>query len=90
MYFEYDAEMVCPKCGTLTDQESVDIGVGIIYGPHGCPNCGWSEDSEYDLSTPDKTGIGEDGSFTDQYGVVYPAGNPVAIAMRNMHKHSDE
>jgi hypothetical protein len=43
-----EPEHRCPKCGTNCD--SVDVGVGIMYGPYGCPGCGWSEDSEYDLS----------------------------------------
>lgn len=36
----------CPKCGGQTDQESVDVGVGVIYGPLGCIECGWSEDPD--------------------------------------------
>ena len=39
---------VCPNCGNdRLDQESVDVGVGIIYGPLYCP-CGWSESPYYD------------------------------------------
>jgi hypothetical protein len=41
---------VCPKCGGYCYRESVDIGVGVIHGPYGCINCGWSEDSYYDSS----------------------------------------
>lgn len=33
----------CPKCDEPTDCDSVDVGVGIIYGPSYCPSCGWSE-----------------------------------------------
>lgn len=40
----------CPKCGSDDIcRDSVDVGVGVIYGPYGC-SCGWSEWSEYDRS----------------------------------------
>jgi hypothetical protein len=35
--------MKCPECGEDCDRDSVDIGVGIQYGPWGCYACGWSE-----------------------------------------------
>lgn len=41
--------MNCPKCGEECERDSVDVGVGVIYGPYGCI-CGWSEDSRYDAS----------------------------------------
>lgn len=41
--------MQCPKCQEDCHQESVDVGVGTIYGPWGCI-CGWSEWPEYDSS----------------------------------------
>ena len=31
----------CPKCDCPLEADSVDIGVGIQYGPPGCPRCGW-------------------------------------------------
>ena len=40
----------CPRCGAFVWRDSVDVGVGIIYGPYGCPDCGWSSDAEYDRS----------------------------------------
>ncbi len=42
--------MNCPKCGEECHRDEVDVGVGVIHGPYGCPGCGWSEDDEYDLS----------------------------------------
>jgi hypothetical protein len=45
-----DQLMNCPKCNCECWRDSCDVGVGIIYGPWGCPECGWSEDSEYDRS----------------------------------------
>ena len=45
---EFDRK--CPRCGEPCDRESVDVGVGIIYGPYGC-GCGWSEDPQYDRSS---------------------------------------
>lgn len=41
--------MNCPKCKEECDRDEVDVGVGMIYGPFGCP-CGWSEWAEYDRS----------------------------------------
>ena len=34
--------MKCPKCGDDCERDSVDVGVGIIHGPYGCPSCAWS------------------------------------------------
>ena len=42
--------MDCPKCTAECGRDEVDVGVGVIEGPWGCPNCGWSEDPRYDLS----------------------------------------
>jgi hypothetical protein len=42
--------MNCPKCCHECERDSVDIGVGIIYGPWGCGGCGWSEDPRFDSS----------------------------------------
>lgn len=72
-------QKTCPKCGnTDLHRDSVDVGVGVIYGPLGC-SCGWSEDDCYDL---DKDGgVQDDGSYLDQWGTLYPAANPVARLM---------
>ena len=35
----------CPRCGGALEHEAVDIGVGTMYGPAFCIDCGWSEDS---------------------------------------------
>jgi hypothetical protein len=43
-------DFLCPKCNTRCDRDEVDVGVGVIFGPYGCPNCDWSEDPRYDLS----------------------------------------
>lgn len=41
----------CPNCGDDSlDRESVDVGVGFIYGPWGCYSCGWSSDARFDRS----------------------------------------
>ena len=42
--------MNCPKCECECFRDSVDVEVGVIYGPYGCPECGWSESPEYDRS----------------------------------------
>ena len=62
---------VCPNCKNDTLwRESVDVGVGTIYGPYGCASCGYSEDEAYNLASGPKTS--EDGSPVDQFGGVYP------------------
>jgi predicted RNA-binding Zn-ribbon protein involved in translation (DUF1610 family) len=62
----------CPNCGNNgLWRDSADVGVGTIYGPYGCPNCGWSEDSKYDRTrgTNDATQEGE--RWVDQWGVAH-------------------
>lgn len=70
----------CPKCEGETYQESVDIGVGIIFGPRGCTICGWSEDEKYDLTLRDSP-FTETGGMIDQFGNFYPPKNPLTLAM---------
>lgn len=57
--------MQCEQCGEDCCREEVDIGVGTIYGPWGCPSCGWSE---WDIYTKYK-------GF-DQYGNYHPPQDP--------------
>jgi len=60
--------MDCPNCGGECWRTQVDIGVGVISGPYGCPNCGWSEWSEYDA----RDGLQViDGWTYDQWGAMY-------------------
>jgi hypothetical protein len=59
----------CPHCASGCDRESVDVGVGVIHGPWGCSNCGWSEYPEYD-SREDIRRSGAERVF-DQYGVSH-------------------
>lgn len=62
---------VCPKCGDECWREDAHNGVCIIYGPWGCPACGWSEDPRYDVSEGDKY---DRGYRLDQYGGLTPVG----------------
>ncbi len=65
--------MTCPICGDNCMRDEVDIGVGTIYGPFGCP-CGWSESAEYDRSNGESlANIAEVDSdrVTDQFGVSH-------------------
>jgi hypothetical protein len=43
--------MKCKNCGNDCDRDEVDVGIGVIYGPYGCYQCGWSEDPRYDASS---------------------------------------
>jgi len=73
--------MNCPKCGNVEcHRDEADTGVGVIYGPWGCPNCAWSEDDTYDLSGG-KSPVREDGVI-DQYGGLHPKGGKVAVAVK--------
>lgn len=66
---ELDKKFDCPNCGYSAWRESVDVGVGILFGPWGC-QCGWSESDEYNkLNGPTWS---EGGARTDQYGYLYP------------------
>jgi hypothetical protein len=62
------ATTTCPNCGGETWRDEVDVEVGIIYGPYGCP-CGWSEWDEYDQT---KGPTAASGKRTDQWGYLYP------------------
>ena len=80
-YFELTDATPCPRCReTELYRDSVDVGVGIIHGPYGCPNCGWSENEAYDLEKGG--GLQEDGSYLDPYGGLWPKDNPVVKMMR--------
>lgn len=79
--------MKCPKCNEECWQDSADVGVGVIYGPWGCPGCGWSEGEEYDLSTG-KDPVDEKGGAIDQYGGYHPPGSSMALAYR-LERESD-
>ena len=59
--------MVCPECEEDCYRDEVDIGVGTIYGPWGCPRCGWSNSALY--SHPRHQGF-------DQYGGYHPMLDP--------------
>jgi|GEM_PF-2889924 len=61
--------MKCPKCSEDCQRDEADVGVRIVYGPWGCPGCGWSEEAEYDLSTGAKSN--EYGTL-DQFGGLIP------------------
>jgi hypothetical protein len=64
-----DESQLCPCCEQPCDRESADIGVGVIYGPWGCPACGWSEDPQYDCR--EGTRMDGDDRVLDQYGVSH-------------------
>ena len=57
----------CPKCKSQCERDEADVGVGIIYGPWGCGECGWSEDEKYDqtlIEQPKSGHIDQWGGFT--------------------------
>jgi hypothetical protein len=66
----------CPKCGADCRRDSADVGVGVIYGPYGCP-CGWSEWSSYDVTDGPKI---DHGYTVDQWGIATPPFNEEAPA----------
>lgn len=69
---------LCRKCGSdNTHRDSVDVGVGVIYGPLGCGDCLWSECPEYDLSDGQES-ITEGGYIKDPYGGLTPVNSFIA------------
>lgn len=61
--------MICPKCGAEDcRRDSADVGVGVMYGPYGCP-CGWSQDPRFDIAEGPKF---EEGYRVDQWGGLTP------------------
>lgn len=83
-----DDRTQCPKCGDECDRDSVDVGVGVIHGPWGCPACGWSEDPEYDLSSG-QSELRGDGSVIDQFGGCHPPNSFVARSVRALHERAE-
>lgn len=83
MFYGDPAELskVCPVCGEDCWRDSVDIGVGIIYGPWGCP-CGWSESDEYNQLIEGNQEPDRLGGYKDQWGGYHPVGSPTAKAYR--------
>ena len=79
----------CPKCGGETYQDSVDVGVGVIYGPLGCIECAWSEDPDYDLSEG-RCPVDEKGGAIDQFGGYHPPGSITAKAYRMVKETRDD
>lgn len=67
---------VCPKCGEGCSRDEADVGVGVIYGPWGCPGCGWSSDPAYDRSDGKTPPAAADhpGYYVDQFGGATPTG----------------
>lgn len=63
------SDSTCPKCGTECHRDEADVGVGVIYGPWGCPGCGWSENPEYDHSEGKPPAAADHpGRYVDQFG----------------------
>ncbi len=59
----------------------------MLYGPWGCPNCMWSENQEYDLSTG-KNPLDDEGGAIDQYGNYHPSGSIRAQIIKKMRSHT--
>ena len=72
MFFKPEIDPKCPKCGEECSRDSVDVGVGVIYGPWGCI-CGWSSDPHYDASNGPSPAqlVAGDGKWVDSRGGVH-------------------
>lgn len=82
MSYDYQPNAVCPKCDGETHQDSVDVGVGIIHGPIGCIECGWSEDDEYDMTNDENRKPDAKGGYKDQFGGYHPGRSSMALAFK--------
>ncbi len=66
------AEFLCPHCAGECYRDSVDVGVGTMYGPYGCYSCGWSQDREYDNSAgPSPAQQADPDRYVDPCGVSH-------------------
>lgn len=74
--------MRCPKCGGRCDRDSVDVGIGIMFGPYGCEECGWSEDPKYDMTNLANRRPDARGGYRDQWGGYNPPGSMMALAFK--------
>lgn len=75
----------CPHCGAPGAElwrDSANVGVGIIYGPWGCPQCGWSESEEYDQTRGVNRRPDARGGYKDQFGGYHPPGSSRARVYR--------
>lgn len=73
--------MICPNCGEDgCHRDEVDVGVGVIFGPWGCP-CGWSEWEDYN-QVKGNGGWQENGSYVDTTGNIWPKDNIVTQMMQ--------
>jgi hypothetical protein len=55
----------CPKCGSDNCyRDAVDVGIGIMYGPYGCSDCGWSESNPSDYPELDPAKLDPRGGYT--------------------------
>lgn len=61
MYHEKADDDTCPNCGGKLDQDWANIGIGVVYGPAGCHNCGWSEEEQFDSSEEPRPGVSPTG-----------------------------
>jgi hypothetical protein len=59
-----------------------------VQRQYGYPSCGWSEDSNYDLSAG-RDPVDERGGAIDQYGGYHPSGSAMALAYRLARKFED-
>jgi hypothetical protein len=69
----------CPCCRERTHQEYVDILSPrpiMIFGPRGCPLCGWSEVPEYNLREL-RTNVDGKGGVFNQFGEYTPPGGKI-------------
>lgn len=62
--------MDCKNCGHTCAREEAHNGLAMLYGPWGCPSCGWSEDPRFDFS--DGRSRERYGGTYDQYGMWLP------------------
>lgn len=72
--------MNCPHCGDECLRDEVDVGVGVIFGPFGCPSCGWSERPEYDCRNGQPPAAADyPDHIVDQWGGATPLSQLAAV-----------
>ena len=70
----------CPQCGGPLERDEADVGIGVIYGPAGCPACHWTAPAVTFPPSTVKADVVAVGAPSDLLDAFHAAGLSVATA----------